>query len=126
MSKIGRQPIARGAHRLVSHEASLIAAVLVPERSVCAEVVYVSADAARLRGCKALKVGQDLWIKVGVIDRLATVSGREGDLCDIHFDEPLSEDDLCHLRAEARNMLVTRLSRAERLAAKEWIDGFVC
>jgi hypothetical protein len=75
--------------------------------------------------CVEAAPGDDLWIKVGVVDRLATVVRCEEQQCEIAFDVPLNEEDLHHLRCEARNTLVLRLTPEERLAAQDWINGIV-
>ena len=102
----------------------LAASVLTLERSACATLAKVSSTGAHLRGCGDVLLGENLWIKVGVLDTLATVASRHGDLCGILFDVPLSQDDLRHFKAEAKNMLVMRMSAEEKAAAQEWIEGF--
>jgi hypothetical protein len=113
-----------GGRRSPQREQLLFAAsILTLERAYCATLVDISETGARLRRCGEVEAGDDLWIKVGVIDRLATVARCDGDLCEITFDVPLNEEDLHHLRCEARNTLVLRLTPEERLAARDWIDG---
>ncbi len=99
----------------------LSAAILTLNRSFSAIIVNVSATGARLRGCRDVSQGDDLWIKVGVIDALATVAWAEEGQCGVTFDAALSDADLDHLRKEAKNTLVTRLTPQERLAAQGWI-----
>lgn len=114
----------RGRRGATRERVLLSASVLTLERSRTGVLLDVSATGARLRDCGEVVVGHDLWIKVGVLDTLATVAWAENDLCGVTFDEPLSEEDLNHLKREARNMLVTRLTPEERLAAEDWICGF--
>jgi PilZ domain len=99
----------------------LSAAILTLNRSFSAIIVDVSATGARLGGCREVSQGDDLWIKVGVIDALATVVWAEEGQCGVTFDAALSDADLDHLRKEAKNTLVTRLTPQERLAAQGWI-----
>jgi hypothetical protein len=101
----------------------LAAAILTLERSYCATVVDVSATGARLRSCGQVAIGQDLWVKVGIIDTLATVAWEEDGLCGVTFDEPLDAEDLDHLRHEAKNTLVTWLTPEEKIAAVAWLYG---
>jgi hypothetical protein len=101
----------------------LAASILTLDRSYCATIENVSESGARLRGCGGLAPGEDLWIKVGCIDRLATVAWCTDDLCGVTFDTQLEHEDLVHLRCEARNTLVVRLAPEERLAAQEWINA---
>lgn len=125
MLKFGKRIDGIGGRRLAVREPVLLAAsVLTLARARCATVVNVSATGARLRGCGDVAVGEDLWVKVGIIDCLSNVAWRKGDLCGITFDEPLDDDDLRHLRCEAKNTLVMRMSPEERLAATDWITGF--
>ena len=109
----------------LSDAAVLAASVLSVERSRCATVLDASSKSAKLRGCGDVAVGDGLWIKVGIIDCLASVDWCNGDLCGITFDEVLSEEDLRHLRFEARHTLVMRVTPEERLAAMDWIAGFI-
>ena len=113
-----------GRRRAPREPVLLAATVLTPERSRSAVLINVSATGARLRGCGNLRPGQDLWVKVGCVDTLATVAWSDGDLCGVTFDFPLNEADLDHLRREARNLLVAPVTPEERLAAQDWISGF--
>ena len=93
------------------------------ERSYSATVIDVSATGAQLRACGNVTVGQDLWVKVGIIDSLATVAWEREGLCGVIFETALEEEDLHHLRREARNTLVTWLTPEERVAAAAWLYG---
>ena len=125
MSKLEKPVLDSGGRPPPEPDPMLLAAsVLTLERSACATLAKVSATGAHLRGCGDVRLGDNLWIKVGVLDTLATVASRHGDLCGILFDVPLSEDDLRHFKAEAKNMLVMRMSAEEKAAAQEWIEGF--
>ena len=112
-----------GRRSVVREPMLLSAAILTLNRSFCAITINVSATGARLRGCGDVSAGQDLWIKVGVVDALASVAWAEDGECGVNFDTALSNEDLDHLRKEAKNMLVTRLTPQERLAAQGWIDA---
>lgn len=99
------------------------ASILTLERSCCATLVGISETGARLRRSVEVAPGDDLWIKVGVVDRLATVAWCDEEQCAIVFDVPLNEEDLHHLRCEAKNTLVLRLTPEERLAGGNCING---
>jgi hypothetical protein len=101
----------------------LPASVLTLERSYCATIENLSEAGVCLRGCPNLQPGDDLWLKVGCVDRLVTVAWSDGDLSGVTFEPPLDHDDLVHLRCEARNTLVMRLDPEERAAAEDWISG---
>lgn len=101
----------------------MAASILTLDRTCCAEIVDVSAETARLQGSTDFAPGDDLWIKVGCLDRLGTVISSHGRSCEVVFDAPLKHEEVIHLRCEARNTLVTRLAPEERLAAQAWIDG---
>jgi len=125
MSLFGRRIDGAHGRRAASREPTLLSeSVLTLERSQRDDVVDVSSTGARLRGCVNVSIGSDLWIKVGVVDSLGTVIWSEGDLCGVSFDEPLSEEDLNHLRAESRHFLFIHLDPKERLAAQHWIHNF--
>jgi len=112
-----------GRHSSQRGPVILAASILTLERSYCATIEYVSESDARLRGCGNVSPGDHLWIKVGCLDRLATVAWCEDDLCGVTFEAPLDHEDLIHLRCEARNTLVMRLEPDERAAAEDWIKG---
>ena len=59
------------------------------EPTFSAIIVNVSATGARLRGCGDVSQGDDLWIKVGVIDALATAVWAEDGQCGV-TSTPLS------------------------------------
>jgi hypothetical protein len=98
----------------------LAAALLTLERSHAVEIIEVSAAGARIRGCGPVSLEQDLWLKVGTIDVLATVAWIADDLCGVTFERTLDDEEQAHLRHEARHSLVTRLTPEERLAALDW------
>lgn len=122
MPMFGRRMDGVDGRRSAIREPMLLsAAILTLNRSFSAIIVNVSATGARLRGCGDVSQGDDLWIKVGVIDALATAVWAEDGQCGVTFDTALSDADLDHLRKEAKNTLVTRLTPQERLAAQGWI-----
>jgi hypothetical protein len=112
-----------GRRAALREPVALAAVILTLERSYSATVLDVSATGAQLRACGHAAVGQDLWVKVGIIDTLARVAWEEEGLCGVVFDEPLEEEDLDHLRREAKNTLVTWLTPEERVAAAGWLYG---
>ena len=123
MSNLEKSGYGGSERRSLQREQLLLpASVLTLERSYCATIENLSEAGARLRGV-ALETGDDLWLKVGCVDRLVTVAWSDGDLCGVAFDPPLDHDDLVHLRCEARNTLVMRLDPEELVAAEEWING---
>ena len=112
-----------GRRRSEREPVIVVASILTLERSYCATIENVSDSGARLRGCRDVSVGDDLWIKVGCLDRLVTIAWVADELCGVTFDVPLDHEDIIHLRCEARNTFVMRLEPDERIAAQEWIDG---
>jgi hypothetical protein len=110
--------------RAAPREALLLSAsILTLNRSCCAAFVDVSAEGASLRGCGDVSVDDNLWIKVGLLDMLAIVIWVTGDRCGVMFDRPLKDVDLDHLRREAKNTLVTRITPDEKIAALAWVGG---
>jgi hypothetical protein len=110
-----------GRHAAPREALLLSASILTLDRSCCATVVDVSAEGASLRGCADVSVDDNLWIKVGLIDALAIVIWVSGDRCGVMFDRPLKHADLDHLRREAKNTLVTRITPDEKIAALAWV-----
>jgi hypothetical protein len=87
-------------------------------------LLNVSQTGAKLRGCGALRKGQDVLIRAGLIDALADVVWSCSDLCGITFEEPLSEREVQRLRHEGKLITVTKLTPEERLSAADWVSGF--
>lgn len=114
-----------GGWRAIRSAIVLPTSVLTLERSCCATIENVTETDARLRGGPDVSVGDDLWIKVGCLDRLVTVVWSGDAEFQVAFDAPLDHEDLIHLRCEARNTLVMRLEPGERTAAQEWIEGLL-
>jgi PilZ domain len=110
--------------RVLREPLLLAASILTIERSRSAVILDVSQSGARLRGSVRAAPGQDLWLRVGCVDTLATVAWTDGDICGVTFDQPLGEDDLDHLRREAKNTIVATMTPEERLAAQDWAFGF--
>jgi len=121
MLRFGRRVDAPEGCRKAQREPALLAAALLTlERSHAVEIIEVSAAGARIRGCGPVSLEQDLWLKVGTIDVLATVAWIADDLCGVTFERTLDDEEQAHLRHEARHSLVTRLTPEERLAALDW------
>lgn len=113
-----------GGRRSAARQPLLLpAAVMSLQRSSTIIVVDVSSTSARLRGESLPQAGQDVLIRVGLVERLATAVWADEGLCGIRFDVPLDEQELDHLQREARYATLSRLTPEERLAAEDWLTG---
>lgn len=101
----------------------LATAMLTLDRACCPTLVDLCETSAHLLGCTAFSSGDELWIRVGVLDRIATVVHIAEGVCEVRFETPLPQADMRHFRAEARNLLIMRVSPEEKAAALEWIAG---
>lgn len=83
----------------------------------------VSATGARLSSTNLPRIGQDVWIRVGATDVLATVVWKENDECGVVFDTPLNTGQLHLLRAKGEYARNIRLSPDENIAIEDWMSG---
>ena len=83
----------------------------------------VSTTGAKLRDASDYPPGQDLWLKFGAFNRLATVKWRAGDICGVAFDKPLTKLELFDLHRENALSEATHLKPEERLSVGDWMIG---
>jgi hypothetical protein len=99
----GKRVDVPGGRRRVERERVVLAAAAVTldkTRSVVVEDVCSSG--ARLRGRDLPASGQELLVKVGPVDVLASVAWSERDECGITFDPPLQASGVKQLKDEGR------------------------
>ena len=111
----GRRGAARGA-------VSLAASMQTTGTYLTIEIVEISATGARLRGAALPAEGQFVLLRAGPLDLFGEVVWHRGDLCGIHFDEPL--DDPCVKRMRRDNRVASiNVTSADRQAAEDWASG---
>ena len=93
------------------------------DRSKVGYLVDVSATGAKLGGGGGLAIGQNVWLKSGNLDVLAHVVWSDLDTCGVHFDTPLSDDEINHLNQVPQGALFARLSLEEKLGAADWMNN---
>jgi hypothetical protein len=95
------------------------------DRSQVGYLLDVSATGAKLDGGGGLSVGQNIWLKSGNVDVLAEVVWSRPDICGVHFDKPLSEDEIKQLTQVPQGALFASLSTEEKLGAADWVNGLI-
>jgi len=83
----------------------------------------VSRTGARLEAADLPAVGKDIILRCGAIDTLGTVVWNTCGRCGVHFDEPISGQDLLALRAVAVAAERSGMTPEELQARADWANG---
>ena len=125
MSTFGKRVDGVHGRRRGSRKSVLVpVAMMALSRSGPATVVNVSCTGARLHGNVLPNPGKDAVIKVGRVEAFGTIVWSDDDLCGMHFDCPLSQQELHVLERQTEAVLVTRLTPEEAMALEDWSTGF--
>jgi hypothetical protein len=92
------QPACR--RRFAREEVMLAGSALAPTRSRTVIVSDLSPHGAQLAGRDLPPAGDELLVKVGSFDALATVAWRASDHAGIEFDEPVPEEAIARMKRE--------------------------
>ena len=87
--------------KLPREEVTLAGSALAVTRSRSVVISDVSADGAALGGRDLPRSGDDLFIVVGSLDRLARVVWHDSDRCGVRFDQPVSQANIEQMKKEA-------------------------
>jgi hypothetical protein len=124
MSTFGKRIDGVNGGRGDSRRPVLVAAAMIAlPRSGPATVVNVSCTGARLRGRALPQLGEDALIKVRRVEAFGRIVWNHDDLCGMHFDCPLSQQELQILEQQTEAVLITRLTPEEALALEDWSTG---
>lgn len=74
-------------------------------------------------GGGGLTLGQNIGLKSGKIDVLAHVVWSGRNMCGVHFDTPLTEDEVKQLTQVPQGTLFASLTLEEKLGAADWMNG---
>ncbi|HXH51857.1 MAG TPA: PilZ domain-containing protein [Sphingomicrobium sp.] len=91
-----------GNRRTLREPVVLAAAALTLDRSRSVILEDLSSTGARLRGSSLPQDGDELLVKVGPIDVLASVAWTGQDECGITFDRPLDPSDIEQFKHEGQ------------------------
>lgn len=86
-------------------------------------VVDISAEGAKLKVTETQAVGQELWLRVFNVERLATVRWAKGGFVGVLFGEMLSSLELHELHRQNTTSAATKLKAEERLAIDDLTLG---
>jgi hypothetical protein len=89
----------------------LAGSALAVTRSRSVVVSDLSLEGAGIGGRDLPGPGDDVLVLVGSVDEMARVVWRAGDKCGISFDQPLQEEIIAQMKAEARWASVTGWDR---------------
>ena len=101
------------------------AGIMTLDRSQVGYLLDVSTTGAKLDGAGDLSIGQDIWLRVGKIDILATVVWTGPNNCGVHFDTPLDDTTVALLAQVPQGAMYARLSPEEKLGAADWLNGLI-
>jgi hypothetical protein len=88
------------ARKCDREEVMLAGSALAPTRSRTIIVCDLSPDGARLAGRDLPPTGDEVLIKVGSSDMLATVAWQTADHAGVAFEEPLSDETIAAMKRE--------------------------
>ena len=91
--------------------------------SASVDLLDVSRTGARLEGADLPATGKDIILRCGAIDTLGTVAWNIGGRCGVHFDEPISGQDLIALRTIAVAAERSGMTPEELQATEDWANG---
>lgn len=98
VAEMSAQPThARKCHR---EEVMLAGSALAPTRSRTIIVCDLSPNGARLAGRDLPPAGDEVLVKVGTSDMLATVAWQTADHAGVAFEEPLAEETIAAMKRE--------------------------
>ena len=126
MVGFGKRLDGPGGRRAASRRPAFTATgIMTVDRSQVGYLLDVSPTGAKLDGGGDLSIGQDIWLRSGGIDVLASVVWTGSNICGVHFDTPLSEYQIRQLTQVPEGALFASLSTEERLGAADWMNGLI-
>lgn len=102
---------------------ALPASITGLELSGTAVLKDVSSTGAKLCGECVPHQGQDVWIRVGPVDVLATVVWHQENECGVTFDVPLNPFQLHELKSRGSHSMFRKITLEQKLAADDWKSG---
>lgn len=100
------------------------AAMMSVKESGSATLLNVSYTGAKLRGGHLPACGEDALVRVARVEAFGTVVWKDGDLCGIAFDVPLSDAELKILEQQSAAVSIAKLTPEELVALDDWQTGF--
>ena len=126
MVGFGKRLDGPGGRRVAERRPSFTATgIITLDRSQVGYLLDVSSTGAKLDGGGGLSVGQNIWLKSGHIDVLASVVWSGPNICGVQFDTPLSDEEIEELSQVPQGALFASLSTEEKLGAADWSNGLV-
>jgi hypothetical protein len=114
-----------GRRRFAREELVLGAAVMSPTRAQTAALMDVSSIGAKLHLPSLPETGKDVLIRIGEFEAFGTVVWSERGVCGVHFDEPVSDEQVDVLKRERGITTLTHISADDELSAQEWANGLL-
>ena len=126
MAGFGKRLDGPGGRRVAQRRPSFTATgIITQNRSQVGYLIDISATGAKLDGGGGLSIGQNVWLKSGHIDVLASVVWTGPTICGVQFDTPLSDDEIKQLSQVPQGALFASLSTEEKLGIADWMNGLV-
>jgi hypothetical protein len=122
MSQFGKQ--SGGGRRRGARSLSGTPAVFTTvSRSQSTIVQEISCTGARIEGPRLPRIGEEFFLVLGDMHVFATARWIEGSLCGVHFETPLHEDDIHHLRRKGPSDFASRRYLEQKQAYEDWTAG---
>ena len=80
----------------------------------------ISTTGAAVFGRRLPRHLDDAWLKVGIVNALATVAWRAGNFCGLTFDAALTADEVENVRREGRSLMLGGITPDEKRQIEEW------
>ena len=126
MVGFGKRMDGPGGRRTAQRSPAFKAAgFMTREESKVGYLLDVSSTGGRLDGSGNLSVGQDIWLRLGGIEALATVVWSKPNSCGVRFDNPLRDDEVKQLAEVPQGAMFARLSPDEKLGAADFLNGLI-
>jgi hypothetical protein len=97
----GKRRIVKCRRRFIREPVMLAGSAMSITRSRSVMISDMSREGAGLGGRDLPTAGDDLVMKAGSVDRMATVVWRAGDRCGVQLDRPLQDENIERMKAEA-------------------------
>jgi len=122
----GKRVDGPGGQRSAAREDLVLRAAMISAGgSRTAALMDISPTGAKLNVYPLPAVGKDVLIRVGRFEAFGTVVWSGDGRCGVHFDEPISAQEVELLRQERGVMTLVAANTDQTLGAQDWVNGMV-
>ena len=89
------------------------------------DLLNLSPTGARLGGEELPAVDQSIVVRLGKIEAFGVVAWKRGNLCGVHFDDPLTNLQVHNLEHETYLAIRSRRAPWQQTAKRDWESGYL-